>query len=186
MRTLLILALMAAPCFAQDAPADTPATREDVLQLFNVMQVNQQMRAIIDSMMKQQKDLVHETARRKNPNVTQQELERFDRMMDETVKDIPLEGLLDDMVPVYQKHLSKVDVAAMSSFYSSPTGQKLLREMPAMTSEAMQAAFGRLQKQMETMQDRIDKAMQESEGHKPAPKAPSKPQPRPVPESLKN
>ena len=41
-----------------------------------------------------------------------------------------------DMVPVYQKHLSKSDVEEMIKFYSTPTGQKILREMPAMTAEA--------------------------------------------------
>src|SRR5262249_5461018 len=108
------------------AAQDVPATKEDVLQLFSIMQINQQMH----TMMKQQKALVHETARRKNPNITQPELNRLDRMMDETIQDFPVEGLLDDMVPVYQKHLNKTDVAAMGTFYSSPTGQKLLREMP--------------------------------------------------------
>jgi hypothetical protein len=66
----------------------------------------------------------------------------------------------------------------MSAFYSSPTGQKLLREMPAMTSEAMQASYGRLQKQMEAVAERAEKAIKDSEQRKPAPK--------PVPKSLQN
>jgi len=163
-----------------------PATKEDVLQLFSIMQINQQMHTMMDAMMKQQKALVHETARRKNPNITHQELNRLDRMMDETIQDFPVEGLLDDMVPVYQKHLNKTDVAAMGTFYSSPTGQKLLREMPAMTSEAMQAAYGRLQKQMETITERIDKAIEQDERQNPASKAKPKSQPTPIPQSLQN
>jgi len=168
------------------AAQDVPATKEDVLQLFSIMQINQQMHTMMDAMMKQQKALVHETARRKNPNITQPELNRLDRMMDETIQDFPVEGLLDDMVPVYQKHLNKTDVAAMGTFYSSPTGQKLLREMPAMTSEAMQAAYGRLQKQMETITERIDKAIEQDERQNPAPKAKPKSQPTPIPQSLQN
>jgi uncharacterized protein len=183
---LSIFLLSAAVVLAQEPAPDTPATRQDVLQLFSVMQINQQMHTMMDAMMKQQKSLVHDTARRKNPSITQQELNRLDRMMDETVKDFPVEGMLDDMVPVYQKHLSKTDVAAMGTFYSSATGQKLLREMPAMTSEAMQAAYGRLQKQMEIMTERIDEAIKENEQQKPAPKAQPKPQPKPVPQSLQN
>ncbi len=44
------------------------------------------------------------------------------------------------MVPVYEKHLTKGEVDALVAFYSDPKGQKILNEMPAMTSEAMQAA----------------------------------------------
>lgn len=182
MRKILVILLFGIAVFAQQAAVDGPASREDILQLFSVMNINQQMRTIMDSMMKQQKSLIHQTARRKDPNVTEQELARLDRMMDETIKDFPIEGILDDMVPVYQKHLTKADVSAMSGFYSSATGQKLLREMPAMTSEAMQASYGRLQKQMETMTDRIDKAMKEDQQQK----SPTKVRPKPVPESLRN
>jgi len=177
-RFLAVLLLLTTSALAQQTGVDTPATRDDVLQLFSVMNIKQQMRAIMDSMMQQQKSLVHDMARRKNPNVTTEELGRVDRIMDESVKDFPIEGILDDMVPVYQKHLTSADVSAMSAFYSSPTGQKLLREMPAMTSEAMQASYGRLQKQMEAVAERAEKAIKDNEQRKPAPK--------PVPKSLHN
>ena len=55
-----------------------------------------------------------------------------------------------------------------------------------MTSEAMQAAYGRLQKQMEIMTERIDKAIKENEQQKPAPKAQPKPQSQSIPQSLQN
>lgn len=177
-RFLAVLLLLTTSALAQQTGVDTPATRDDVLQLFSVMNIKQQMRAIMDSMMQQQKSLVHDMARRKNPNVTTEELGRVDRIMDESVKDFPIEGILDDMVPVYQKHLTSADVSAMSAFYSSPTGQKLLREMPAMTSEAMQASYGRLQKQMEAVAERAENAIKDNEQRKPAPK--------PVPKSLQN
>lgn len=180
---LSIVFLSTALVFAQEPSSDAAATREDVLQLFSIMQVNQQMHTMMDAMMKQQKSLIHDTARRKNPNIDQRELDRLDRMMDETVKGFPVEGLLDDMVPVYQKHLSKTDVAAMGTFYSSPTGQKLLREMPAMTSEAMQAAYGRLQQQMEAMTERIDKAMKDDEQQNPVPNTQPKPKTKAKPNS---
>jgi hypothetical protein len=177
-RFCVVLLLLTTSALAQQTVADTPATRDDVLRLFSVMNINQQMRTIMDSMMQQQKSLVHDMVRRKNPNVTTEELGRVDRIMDESVKDFPIEGILDDMVPVYQKHLTSADVSAMSAFYSSPTGQKLLREMPAMTSEAMQASYGRLQKQMEAVAERAEKAIKENEQRKPVPK--------PVPKSLQN
>jgi len=65
------------------------------------------------------------------------------------------------MIPIYQKHLSKKDVAAMSAFYASDTGQKLLREMPAMTSESMRATAPRMQAIMEKVMNRIEQMARE-------------------------
>jgi len=47
-----------------------------------------------------------------------------------------------------------------------------------MTSEAMQASYGRLQKQMEAVAERAEKAIKDNEQRKPTPK--------PVPKSLQN
>lgn len=177
MRVRLLLAvsvILAVTCaVGEQTPAvDTPATREDVLKLFEVMNIHQQMRLVLDSMMKQQKTMLRETMKNRYPEITDEQISQFDSMMQETMREYPVDAMLDDMVPVYQKHLSKTDVDAMSNFYSSPTGKKLLKEMPAMTSEGMQIAYARMQKQMESMMDRIQKMVQDDEARKkPAPKS---------------
>jgi hypothetical protein len=60
-------------------------------------------------------------------------------MFDGLFKEMPIDEMVDAIVPIYQKHLTKVDLAAVTAFYSSPSGQKILKEMPAIMSEAMQA-----------------------------------------------
>jgi hypothetical protein len=95
--------------------------------------------------------------RKRFPQITDEELARLDQFTSDIMKDVPIDGMLDDMIPVYQKHLSKSDVDAMSAFYSSSTGQKLLREMPAMTAESMQAAGPRIQAMMDKVMDRAEK-----------------------------
>jgi hypothetical protein len=49
-----------------------------------------------------------------------------------------MDEIMDAMVPVYQKHLTKGDIDNLVAFYSTPTGAKLLREMPTIMAEAMQ------------------------------------------------
>jgi hypothetical protein len=178
---LLIPLILAAPSLAQASSVDIPAGRDDIEKLFEVMQIRQQMRLVLDSVKKQQSELVHDTMKKRYPDITDLELARIDDLMAETMKDFPVDGMLDDMIPVYQKHLTKPDVDAMISFYSSPTGQKILREMPAMTSEGMQAAYGRLQKQIEAMMDRVQKMIQRDEQKHapPKPQPQSKPKPKP-------
>jgi hypothetical protein len=52
-------------------------------------------------------------------------------------------------------------VDAMVGFYSTPTGQKILREMPAMTSEGIEAMQPRLTRMIDEANARIEKMMNE-------------------------
>ena len=170
----LILLSTHALTLGQSSPvANAPATRQDVLRLFKVMHINDQMRSVMDAMTKQQSALVHETMKKRYPQMTEERLEQFDAMMEEGIKDFPVDAIIDDLIPVYQKHLTRTDVRAVNVFYSSPTGQKLLREMPEMTSESMQLSYGRMQKQMDAMMERMQKMMKEQELKAPA--TPAKP-----------
>jgi hypothetical protein len=160
-KRLLPAILVLAAVIPLIAQSDVPATREDVMKLFGIMKIHDQMTLVMESVAKQQRTMLHETMRKRMPQITDQELARLDQFTADVMKDLPLEGILDDMVPVYQKHLSKSDVDAMSAFYSSPTGQKLMKEMPAMTAESMQAAGPRMQAVMDKMMDRIEKMAEE-------------------------
>jgi hypothetical protein len=159
-RWLAIACLLSASALTQTI-ADAPATREDVLKLFDVMKLREQMRLVMDSVAKQQREMIHESLKKRAPQMTDQDLARMDQFTSEIMKDLPIDGMLDDMIPVYQKHLTKSDVNAMSVFYSSPTGQKMLREMPAMTTESMQAAAPRIQAMMEKVMDRAEQLARE-------------------------
>jgi len=174
---VLVLFITCAATFAQPSPAASArATRQEVLRLFKVMHINDQMRSVMDSMTKQQSALVHETMKKRYPQMTEERLEQFDAMMEEGIKDFPVDAIIDDLIPVYQKHLTRTDVRAMNVFYSSPTGQKLLREMPEMTSESMQLSYGRMQRQMDAMMERMQKMVKEEElNRKASPKSPAKP-----------
>ena len=173
---LLVLFTAHAATFSQQLPAaNAPASRQEVLKLFKVMHIHDQMRSVMDSMTKQQSALVHETMKKRYPQIAEERLEQFDAMMEESMRDFPVDAIINDLVPVYQKHLTRTDVSAMNVFYSSPTGQKLLREMPAMTGESMQLSYGRMQKQMDAMMDRMQKMMKEEELNRKVPPTPAKP-----------
>ncbi len=48
------------------------------------------------------------------------------------------DDILNRMVPVYQRHFTSADIQGLLTFYRSPLGQKVLREMPATMQEGMQ------------------------------------------------
>ena len=64
------------------------------------------------------------------------------------------------MIPVYQRHLSKSDLDSVIAFYSSPVGQKLLREQPQMIQESMQAMAPIQQRMMRDMMDKVQARVQ--------------------------
>jgi len=145
------------------SPGDAPASKEDIQKLFEVMQIHQQMRQVMDAMMKQQSTMMRETLRKHYPQSSTERIARADRLIDETMKAMPTDAMLDDMIPIYQRHFSKTDIDAMSTFYGSPTGQKMMHEMPALTTEAMQASYARMQKQMDDMMKRAEQVVKEDQ-----------------------
>jgi len=80
---------------------------------------------------KQVMSQIAESMKEGRPEATRQ---RIDRMM---TKMDPNE-LVDSIVVLYDRHLSTADVEGMLAFYKSPVGQKLIKELPSLMSEAMQ------------------------------------------------
>jgi uncharacterized protein len=132
---------------AQTATPTAPgaALKEDVQKLFNVMSNKDQIRRIMEQTLAQMKVLNREQIQKRQPDVSEEELSRMDRESDELIRDFPIDEMMNDMIPVYQRHFNKSDIDGLIAFYSSPTGQKFLTEMPAVTAESMQAVYPRIQ-----------------------------------------
>jgi hypothetical protein len=161
---LLICFSVPAALAQSDIAGDVPANREDILKMFNAMNTQDQLRQVMEEVMQRMRSINREQLKQRRPEISEEELASIDKESEEVAKSFPVTELLEDMVPVYQKHLSKADTDAIVSFYSSPTGQKLLREMPALMSEGMQAAYPRMQKNLDAIMQRMDeKARQEQQ-----------------------
>jgi uncharacterized protein len=162
--TLLLTISLCLPVVAQDAsPSATPATKEQIQKLFDVMDIRKQTRLAMVSMEKQTQATTTEALKTRYPRITQTQLDRVRRISEESMKDFPVDDMLDDMIPVYQKYLTQTDVDAMIVFYASPTGRKLMQDMPQMMQEAQQASNKRIQEHMAAAMQRIDTMMKEEE-----------------------
>ena len=159
----ILLCVTSVPLMGQAgvATAEAPASPDDIKKMFDVMHIRDQMKLIMEQVSQQMRSIAHEQIRKSQPEVTDSDIAKLDSISDEVMKGMSIEGLLDDMIPVYQKHLSKSDVDAMVGFYSTPTGQKILKEMPAMTRDGMQAMQPRLRQMMDDANARIEKRMRE-------------------------
>ncbi|MGH9717116.1 MAG: DUF2059 domain-containing protein [Candidatus Acidiferrales bacterium] len=153
---LIVLALClisAAPCVAQQSQDNLPASAADIERYFAVMHLRQQMKDLTVAVSAQMREMMHEQIQ-KQPNLPPGTEARMDKMFDATLQKVPIDATLQAVVPVYQKYFTKGDVNALIAFYSSPTGKKVLAEMPQITRDAMQAESGVVRKYMaDTMQD---------------------------------
>jgi len=152
--TVAFCLAFAAAGFAQQNPADAPASKEDVEKFLDALHTRDLMKSTMEAMKTQMHQMVHQQLKSQQNLPADFEV-RMDKMMDGMIADLPLDELIDAMIPVYQKHFTKGDMDTMVAFYSTPTGQKYVKELPALTTEAMQAASGITQKVMAKMMDRV-------------------------------
>jgi hypothetical protein len=143
---VLVLALSAPLSFAQSA--DTPS-RDEVLKLMDVLGSRKQMKSAMDGMGDVMSRGMLDEMRKKAPNATPEQ----EKMMSEFIAGIRQDILsvmnqdemLELIIPVYQKHLTRQEVKMVTDFYSSPAGQAFVQKMPIVLNEAMQVGgdYGR-------------------------------------------
>jgi len=136
--------------------APDAASREDVKKLFDVMASREQIGQMMQQVFAQMRSLNREQIKKRRPGVTEDELARMDRESEDLIKTFPLDEMLHDMIPIYQKHFSKSEIDALTTFYSSPPGQKFLHEMPAVTAETMRAVYPRIQTEVDAVLKRAE------------------------------
>jgi uncharacterized protein len=166
--------VMSLPFFSTEAVAQTsppptePASREDVQNLFAVLKLDRMMQVTMQAAAEQMKTNLPDLMRQQNIEIPKDQL---DALTEDIFHDYPMKAVLDSMIPVYQNHLNKGDVANILAFYQSPTGQKMLNEMPEMSKEAMQAANPVMKEWMSSlmqrMQDRARSMAQQNTSQKP-------------------
>lgn len=136
--------------------APDAASKEDVQKLFDVMASRDQVRQLMEQMFAQMRAINRQEMKKKHPDISEEELARSERGSEELIRNFPIDEMLSDMVPVYQRHFTKAEIDGLTAFYSSPVGQKFLHEMPAVTAETMQTAMPRIQATVDAALKRVD------------------------------
>jgi hypothetical protein len=135
--------------------ASTAPTRADVLRLFHVMRMQQQMEGIQKMMMAQMPAMLEQTEEDQLKSLTPAQRERLREISNSSMQDAekiyPISEMLEDFVPVYQHNLTRADVQRITAFYLSPPGQKLLNQNPKMMQEAMTIIGPKMQQRMQKL-----------------------------------
>jgi uncharacterized protein len=168
--------LLAPVCLGQQTVAGAPASKEDVAKLFEVMHIRDMMKQVMDIAVKQSGQMVRNQMKKDFPNMPADQAAQAEAMMDDMFKALPTEQILQNMVPIYQKHFTKGDMDAILAFYSSSAGQKFIKETPAITQESMQASYGLLQQYMQTTMQKVRQRVEQMQKNA-KPTQPSAPKP---------
>jgi len=139
--SILLFCMLAMPyaSVAQQADNSEVPDRADVVKFLDLMHARAQMIQTLTEMTKQMKLGAEDGFKQKVPDATAEQLAKVDEIFDRLFAALPVDEMMDAVVPIYQKHLTKSDLTAITAFYSSPVGQKVLKELPAIMSESMQA-----------------------------------------------
>jgi len=157
--TVLCVLVLASASIAQaPAPAANPGapSKEDVMRFLDLMQVRSRMVQMMDGMKAAMKNGAEAGLKQQLPNPTPAQLEKADALADVVFKDMPIDEMFNAIIPIYQRHLTKADLDAAIAFYSSPAGQRLLKEQPAMMTEGMQAGQDIMLKKIPDLTQRLN------------------------------
>ncbi len=140
----------------QTKDAGSSPSKEEVLKFMEVLRIKPQLTQYFEGVARQAKLGAQEGFKQKVPDATPAQLAEVERFAEGLFKDMPIDEMIDAMVPIYQKHLTKEDLDGILAFYSSPVGQKLQREQPAMMQEGMQAGGEIGRRRLGTMMQQMD------------------------------
>lgn len=140
---------------AKQATTGAP-TEQEVLKLLDLLQVEEGVKATINAMKEQLKAGAEQNFRERVPDATSEQLKQVSTIVDESFSELKPDDMLKNLVPIYQKHLTRSDVQALIAFYTSPVGQKLRREQPAMMRETMETNAATQRVRLETVLAKMD------------------------------
>jgi len=148
-------------CFglAQQGPADAPATKADVERYLEACHVHDMITQTMKAMSAPLHQMIHDELAKDQDKLPPDFEARMNKILDDMLQNMPWDEMFQAMIPAYEKHFTKGDMDALTAFYTSPVGQKILHELPAVTAESMQTMMPIMRKYMDDMTSRIQSEM---------------------------
>jgi hypothetical protein len=154
MKSILIAAVLCGAfswtASAQTA-ADAPASKEEIEKYFEATHSHDMMLKMMDAMSKPMHQMAHEQCAKIQVRPPADCEAQITKSIDDMMKQLPFDEMLQAMVPAYEKHFTKGEMDTLIAFYSAPTGQKILHEMPAVMGDAMEAMMPIMRKTIDRM-----------------------------------
>ena len=138
-RTVAVGALLAVACIPAFAAQASAKQVRELMDVFGVNRMFQQMNAQMAGMMGQQLPCVPASY--------------WNNFLDEK----GMQDLSEKMIPIYQRHFTAEEIDGLLKFYRSPLGRKVVAEMPATMAEGMQIGQQWGRARAEAMMEQLQK-----------------------------
>lgn len=168
MKRFVLPVLLLVACVCSLAPAQTaeqPASADDVARLMNALHVRKQMEEMQKTILAQIKPMLESMVKEQLKGMTPQQRQQVQVILADSIADsltsYPVEEMIADITPIYQKYLNRADVDAMIAFYSSPTGQKFLQNQPQILGDFMTAMMPKIQRRVQSSTERMQKRIED-------------------------
>jgi hypothetical protein len=134
-RTLITLCVCASAGFVAIAQAEdlTPAKKADIQKLLkatNAARMAEQVGSLMVQTLRQSLRSCTNCTPRTFEIIERETLALFKERMDSS------DGLMQRMIPLYNKHFSHIEIQQLLTFYQSPLGKRLLAETPQLAQES--------------------------------------------------
>jgi hypothetical protein len=169
---IFLIVCLSSLALGQTADLSQPATKQDVMLMFQEMRFEEQMKGIQQSVAQQFQGMANQVMQRADiKSLTPEKQKKFHDLMEQEMRQsmnvYPVSEMIADFAPVYAKYLTKADVKGITDFYHSAAGKKLLDVSPNVSQEAM-AIIGpkmqeRMMKSMDEMQQRAKEIFDDSD-----------------------
>ncbi|HVZ85084.1 MAG TPA: DUF2059 domain-containing protein [Terracidiphilus sp.] len=147
-------------------PEDQPSAQQ-LARLFEVMQVRRQVQNVQKSIADLAEGQIHaqiEATNAQSPSrsrLTPSQRATIDQLLqkyiEKAVSLYPVDEMLNDMTPIYQRHFTREDVDAIIAFYSSPAGQHMIAAQPQIAREYMPLVMNRAAERSRALNDQLKK-----------------------------
>jgi hypothetical protein len=141
---LLLLAMQLAAVGQEQAAEDKKAKQDDIRKLLILTGADKLALQVMNQMVASMKKTM--------TGVSDEFWQEFMKKSESKMKE-----MIEGIVPVYDKHLSHEDIRAVTAFYESPAGKRLIAALPGITRECMTAGGQLGQKWVEEIQKELEK-----------------------------
>ena len=132
-RLAAALLLVAVPALATQ-PNPSAKQKELIDQIITLTHLDETVRFLLDAMLER---MTKESSEARSDD-DKKDLERYRQLVREKID--YREWVRDVYVPLYAKYFTEEQLADLVAFYKTPTGQRVIKAMPQIESEAMQSA----------------------------------------------
>ncbi len=139
-----LVILCSVSCWPSMAAADPATHRQAVEKLFELTDMQQKIAESVDNVLAMQ--LGQNPALREHRDLVRAWLE----------KTIGWEGLKDAVADMYLKTFTEQELDEMNAFYGSPTGRKVIQQLPELVQQRNRLAMQRMQDNIAELQQTIE------------------------------